>query len=215
MNKNVLFFYFILIASISHSQSKKEQIEILNLRIDSLNNIIINERTLNSTLVLDLNNQIDNQNNKLISEQIKNEKFKQDTYKKEKELESEINNLKKENQTLLIEIFHQKIIGTYNIPFSYGTCIPDYKLYIDENLKISFITTCLRPESKDEENVGTFELNKPIKFEGPYFYGFLFKENGFYLLDEEDNILSIPDCCENDSENSCECMISYTSKIID
>lgn len=213
------FFFALLISqNASFSQSMKNQIETLNFKIDSANQVISIERNnqKNSISYLEFQESKLKQKVDSLMKEIKSiENQINDQQNKKQIIESEISRLKKEIQTLLIGIFHQKIIGTYSIPNFDGTCITNYKLYIDKNLKISFITTCLLPESKDENNVGTFELNKPIKFKGPYFNGFLFKENGFYLLDEEDNILSISNCCENDSKNTCECMISYTSKIVE
>lgn len=71
-----LTFILLLLSSVCFSQSKKEQIEILNIHIDSLNQIIASERKINeeksnqilklSTNLFDLDHQINIIKNELI-----------------------------------------------------------------------------------------------------------------------------------------------------
>ena len=57
MKKAVLFF-LLLNTSISIAQSKKEQIEMFKLRIDSLNSVIYVERNSSSNSIINLNSKI-------------------------------------------------------------------------------------------------------------------------------------------------------------
>jgi antitoxin component YwqK of YwqJK toxin-antitoxin module len=63
-----LTIYFLIITSTSFSQSKKEQIEILTLRLDSLNRIINTERSFSSEKSIKINEL--NRNNKILENQI-------------------------------------------------------------------------------------------------------------------------------------------------
>ena len=258
--KNRCTFLTIFITSFlvftAFSQSKKEQIELLTHRVDSLNSLLVfeknsniqNEKELSKiqySLSLTkqqlgiLNNQVDSLHGLLDSERYSNAQSekklsslnsllincKDELAKKEIELRTstqelknkstEILDLKNHEQSIIKDLFYFKVIGVYNLPSPYGTCLPEYKLYIDRNLLIKFKTSCLRPVSSNTSIVGTFELDRPIKFEGIYISGFLFKEDGFYLLDEDFNYINISECCNEQTEKECDCFISYSSKIIE
>jgi hypothetical protein len=58
MKKLLLILTFIVMASASFSQSKKKQIEILNSRVDSLNQLVISERNTNYQKISDLNSNL-------------------------------------------------------------------------------------------------------------------------------------------------------------
>jgi hypothetical protein len=58
ITKAVLLFFSIMFFGVSFSQSKKEQIEELNTRIDSLNQVLQSERTFNSDKIKGINSTV-------------------------------------------------------------------------------------------------------------------------------------------------------------
>jgi hypothetical protein len=74
--RNIILLFFLLGTSNLIAQSKKEQIELLNLRLDSLNSVLKFERNLSNQRILNLNSKIvtlENQSS-LLKEEIENRK---------------------------------------------------------------------------------------------------------------------------------------------
>jgi hypothetical protein len=74
--RKIILLIFLLGTSNLIAQSKKEQIELLNLRLDSLNNVLKFERNLSNQSILILNSKIDTLENlsSLLNEEIENRK---------------------------------------------------------------------------------------------------------------------------------------------
>jgi hypothetical protein len=82
MNKVILFF-LLLNTSISMAQSKKEQIETLQLRIDSLNSVMYSERNTSNHNIISLNSkisvlEINNDSLRLLLNNIKDSLYKKE-----------------------------------------------------------------------------------------------------------------------------------------
>jgi TolA-binding protein len=84
MKKTILFF-LLLNTSISIAQSKKEQIEMFKLRIDSLNSVIYVERNSSSNSIINLNSKISVLEIKIDSLSLMLKNNKDSLYKKELE----------------------------------------------------------------------------------------------------------------------------------
>jgi len=63
--KKIIFTVLLFQVGVSFAQSKKEQIEILNLRKDSLNNVLENERKINTVTVQEQKSAIDMAQNQI------------------------------------------------------------------------------------------------------------------------------------------------------
>ncbi len=83
--KKLILFIVLLNTSILIAQSKKEQIETLNLRIDSLNSLIYLERNTSSQNILNLNSKMSVLEYKIDSLSLKLKNNKDSLYKKELE----------------------------------------------------------------------------------------------------------------------------------
>ena len=83
--KKLILFIVLLNTSILIAQSKKEQIETLNLRIDSLNSLIYLERNTTSQNILNFNSKISVLEYKIDSLSLKLKDNKDSLYKKELE----------------------------------------------------------------------------------------------------------------------------------
>ena len=64
--KSVIIIFSIFSSIISYAQSKKEQIETLILRVDSLNNVLTAERNISNQNILNLNSKISSLENQII-----------------------------------------------------------------------------------------------------------------------------------------------------
>jgi hypothetical protein len=196
----------------SFSQNKKEQIEALNFSIDSLKNVLSNEKMtiqsktkeIQELLKKDLLNQkeIAKLNKSLNDISELNEKFKLEIEKKDIQF-LELKNL----------LFLEKIKGEYAMPFSFGTCVPEHFIIIDDSLNIKFKTICYRPKIEEQiEFVGHFELNKKFKFDCNISSGFQFTESGIFLLNEDLESFSTIDCCDENTATTdvdCKCFVKY------
>ena len=58
MKYKILATFILFLANLGFAQSKKEQIEVLNTRIDSLNQVLQSERTFNSDKIKGLNSTV-------------------------------------------------------------------------------------------------------------------------------------------------------------
>ena len=84
-NKKTILFFLLLNTSISMAQSKKDQIETLKLRIDSLNSVIYVERNSSSQNILNLDSKISVLEAKIDSLSLMLKNNKDSLYKKELE----------------------------------------------------------------------------------------------------------------------------------
>lgn len=84
-NKKTILFFLLLNSSISMAQSKKDQIETLKLRIDSLNSVIYVERNSSSQNILNLDSKISVLEAKIDSLSLMLKNNKDSLYKKELE----------------------------------------------------------------------------------------------------------------------------------
>ena len=83
--KKAILFFLLLNTSISIAQSKKEQIDMLKLRIDSLNSVIYVERNSSSNSIINLNSKISVLEIKIDSLSLMLKNNKDSLYKKELE----------------------------------------------------------------------------------------------------------------------------------
>jgi uncharacterized protein (TIGR02145 family) len=112
--KFTLTFILLLQSSISFSQSKKEQIEILNIRVDSLSKLIASERIINeekSKETIELNTKLSglDQNIKILKNELS--KLNSDlekSYTDSKSLNQQLLN----NQKIIIELQNQLTLKT-------------------------------------------------------------------------------------------------------
>ena len=113
--KNIITVLIIfLIAVDSFAQAKKEQITILSNKIDSLNSVLNNERSLSLEKITKLNSEIDFISRKLIAANDELIKVSKDFEKKRsevesilaenKKLESDLTSLKEENSILKLKV---------------------------------------------------------------------------------------------------------------
>ena len=210
MIKISVFLIVSIICNFSIAQNKKEQIDALNFSIDSLYNVVSNEKmTIQSKT-------------KEIEELLKKDLLNQKEITK---LNKSLNDISELNEKLKLEIekkniqfldlknllFLEKIKGEYAMPFSYGSCVPEHFIVIDDSLNIKFKTICYRPKIEEQiEFVGHFELNKKFKFDCTISSGFQFTESGIFLLNEDLESFSTMDCCdENTSDADCKCFVKY------
>lgn len=99
-------FIFSMIGMNGYCQSKKNQIEALNSKLDSLNNLLLDERSSNNDLTMRLNDSIKFYKRNFNSLQTKNAILESDNVKKTNELEKlkiELNNKNNEVSNLRAE----------------------------------------------------------------------------------------------------------------
>ena len=212
MNKIICCLLLTMSAFCSNAQNKKEQIDALNFSIDSLNNVVSNEKmTIQSKT-------------KEIEELLKKDLLNQKEITK---LNKSLNDISELNEKLKLEIekkniqflelknllFLEKIKGEYAMPLASGTCLPEHFIVIDDSLNIKFKTICYRPKIEEQiEFVGHFELNKKFYFDCNISSGFQFTESGIFLLNEDLESFSNIDCCDENMSTSdvdCKCFVKY------
>ena len=95
--KNVILFFSILFSITSHAQSKRKQIENLNVSIDSLKNVLTSERTFSNQNNLNLNskissleNQIKILNTSIYEKEIEGKLLKENNLAKDREIQIKI-----------------------------------------------------------------------------------------------------------------------------
>ena len=173
--KQLLFLLFVLGCSHSFSQSKKEQIEALNLRVDSLMRVIQNERNLNTQKVSTLETKVNQLNGQLtkLQEQIKQEKEKI----KAKDAEMGILQAKLKLKTDSLSILQMELAKLKSAPKietaekfpeivqigNFKTVTIGKQVWMKENLNVStFRNGDPIPEAKTEEEWKTAgEKNQP------------------------------------------------------
>lgn len=119
-------------------------------------------------------------------------------------------------QDLKNDLAKLNLVGVYDLPADMNTCNMQYELIIRSDMRVQLISTCFRPfESISIEDVGVLTLNSPLKFDWNMSAGFLFKENGFYLIDNTGNNIYFNGCCDESQMlmgKECECFIPYSAK---
>lgn len=106
MNKIVILLV-VFSTGMSNAQSKKEQIQTLNLRVDSLNKVLTDERNISNQNIINLNSKIYSLENQIkimntnIDERIIAEKnLKESNLKKDREIQSKIDEILLLSQTI-------------------------------------------------------------------------------------------------------------------
>ena len=119
-------------------------------------------------------------------------------------------------QELKNDLAKLNAVGVYNLPSDMNTCNMQYELMIRSDMRVQLISTCFKPfESISIDNLGVLTLNTPLKFEWNMSSGFMFKENGFYLIDNNGNNIYSNECCDESQAlygAECECFIPYSAK---
>jgi len=162
--RHSIFIMFVVLGWVCLGQSKKEQIEILSTRLDSLNQILSSERNINSTKIDDLNiiiyslekniSQLNDKISKLEQElsgsKTISQKLQNDLSLKQKE----INNL---------QVHLNSILDSISIHNYKSVQIGD-QIWMKENLNVvSFRNGDIIPEAKTKEDwIKAGELGKPV-----------------------------------------------------
>ena len=128
----IIFSFSLLILSFScYSQSKKEQIEILNKRVDSLNTVLKTDRNSNNQKEIAYKEQISSLQKQL--EDLSNSltKAKEDLLKKEEEIKTSNQELK--NKLLEITVLKNQINEKEKLVINLGNQIDELKIKLDNS----------------------------------------------------------------------------------
>jgi|LauGreDrversion4_2_1035121.scaffolds.fasta_scaffold07795_1 hypothetical protein len=215
--KKVIFSIFIIcvIYQSAFGQNKKEKIEILNFRIDSLN-MVINSKNIEiynkDTIIMDLKSQIATINSNLANKELEVISLKKRLFDKDSELYKKTNEIISLNELInklkdSIIISKQKVEKlTFHIPppSGDGTGVCEVTLTID-NFFLLATETCGghddwgRTESEEElfkiqfKRDFKYKVSELINTEMGSSFGceyFEIKENYLFLYDENDNIIN-------------------------
>jgi hypothetical protein len=199
-----VLFTFILLSGVCFAQNKKEQIEILNFRVDSLNKILAKERNSFNDKNNALNKTIQLQKSEI-------ELVKKELVTKQTELDKQITETARVSKLLIkaqteIEQMGEKLTFHIPPPTGPGTGVCEITLSIDKSFLLATETCGGHDEygrTESTEKLFNIEFKRDFRYKVSelfdtdmgrgYAFGcefFEIKENKLYLYDENNKIIN-------------------------